>query len=99
MLSRTVCRRLSETFGRLAGSAFTAPSGFRGAPLADHRARDHDPLDLLRPFVDLRDLGVAHHPLDGVFGRVAVTAEQLAGVAGDAHRTAAALGLPHRAPR
>src|SRR5436309_15272663 len=34
--------------------------------LLQHLASDHQALDLVRPLVDLRDLRIAHHPLDGV---------------------------------
>ena len=49
-------------------------------------ARHHDPLHLVGALVDLGDLGVAHHPLDGVVAGVAVAAEHLDGVRGDLHR-------------
>src|SRR4051794_41617739 len=45
--------------------------------LAPHRAGDHEPLDLVRALVDLRDLRVAHHPLDRILVHVAVAAEDL----------------------
>jgi hypothetical protein len=38
-------------------------------------AADHDALDLVRAFVDLGDLGVSHHSLDGVVVDVPVAAE------------------------
>src|SRR5437588_412474 len=66
------------------------------AALAHHLAGDHEPLDLLRPLVDLRDLRVAHEALDGVFPDVAVAAEDLHRVGGDGHRDVAALELRHR---
>src|SRR3954468_24808432 len=37
-----------------------------GAVLLQQLARDHEPLNLVRPLVDLRDLRVAHHALDRV---------------------------------
>ena len=37
-----------------------------GPVLAQHLARDHETLHLLRPLIDLRDLRVAHHPLDRI---------------------------------
>src|SRR3954447_927318 len=45
--------------------------------LAEQRSRDHEPLDLRRPLVDLGHLGVAVVALDGELLRVAVTAEHL----------------------
>ena len=45
---------------------------------------DHFALDLVGAFVDLRDLGVAHHLLDRIFLHVAVAAEDLHGVGGHA---------------
>src|SRR5439155_3668479 len=47
---------------------------------------DDEPLDLLRSFVELRDLRVAHHPLDGELVDVAVPTEHLNRVGRDAHR-------------
>ena len=47
--------------------------------------RDDEALDLLRALVELRDLRVAHHPLDRVLGDVAVSAQDLDGVGGDPH--------------
>src|SRR5919108_3208730 len=43
----------------------------------EDRARDHEPLDLARALVDLRDLRVAVVPLDGELLRVPVAAEDL----------------------
>src|SRR5262245_39746085 len=48
--------------------------------------RDHDPLNLVRALVDLRDLGVAHEPLGRRVLRVAEAAEQLHAVGRDPHR-------------
>src|SRR6476659_8649702 len=53
-----------------------------GTRLAKHLAGDHEPLDLLRPLVNLRDLRVAHEPLDRVLPDVAVAAEDLHRVGG-----------------
>src|ERR1022692_3094329 len=64
--------------------------------LTHHLARDHEPLDLLRALVDLRDLRVAHEALDRVLLDVAVAAEDLHRVGGDSHRHVAALQLRHR---
>src|SRR5580765_2131475 len=66
------------------------------ALLLDHLARDHEPLDLVRALVDLRDLRVAHHPLDRVLLDVAVTAEDLHRVGRDLHRRVGAVELRHR---
>src|SRR4051794_26928767 len=57
----------------------TGSSGARGLTLlrAEDRARDHEPLDLARPLVDLRDLRVAVVALDRELLRVAVAAEDL----------------------
>src|SRR5580765_1233910 len=68
----------------------------RGPLLLDHLAGDHEALDLVRALVDLRDLGVAHHPLDGVLLDVAVAAENLHRVGGDVHRHIGAVELRHR---
>jgi hypothetical protein len=43
-------------------------------------------LDLVGALVDLGDLGVAHHALDGVVAHVTVAAEQLHRVGGNRHR-------------
>src|SRR5664280_554239 len=53
-------------------------------------------LDLIGPFVDLGDLGVTHEALDREVLRKAVTAEQLHGVSGDAHRGVRGEGLGGR---
>src|SRR6266508_2144483 len=45
------------------------------ALLLEHLARDHEPLNLIRALVDLRDLGVAHHSLHRVLLHVPVAAE------------------------
>jgi hypothetical protein len=42
-------------------------------PTAEELPRHHHPLDLVRPLVDLGDLGVAHHPLDRVVTSIAVS--------------------------
>ena len=60
--------------------------------------RDDQPLDLLRPLVELGDLRVAHHPLDRVLVDVAVAAQHLDGVGRDAHRRVAADELADRRP-
>src|SRR5436190_7127535 len=89
--SRADCPNLSG------GASFLANSGKRrGALLTDHLARDHEALDLIGALVDLRDLRVAHHPLDGVLLHVAVAAEDLDGVGRHVHRDVGAVELRHR---
>src|ERR1700739_4574612 len=61
-----------------------------------HRPGDDEPLDLVRALVDLRDLGVAHHPLHRIFLDVAVAAEDLDGLDRDLHRRVGAEQLGHR---
>ena len=68
----------------------------RRPALAHHLAGDHEPLDLVRPLVDLGDLRVAHHPLDRVLLHVAVAAEDLHGVRRHGHRGVGAEELRHR---
>src|SRR2546421_819293 len=68
----------------------------RRALFLDHLTRDHEPLDLVRPLVDLRDLRVPHHPLDRVLLHVAVAAEDLYGIGRDLHRHVRAVELRHR---
>src|SRR6188508_1871216 len=48
--------------------------------------RDHEPLDLRGPLVDLEQLRVAHQLLDRVLLHVAVPAEHLYRVRGHLHR-------------
>src|SRR3954449_11119857 len=84
---------------KASGGASLANAGEqRRALLVDHLARDHQPLDLVRALVDLRDLRVAHHPLDGVLLDVAVAAEDLHRLGRDPHRRVRAgeLGLGRR---
>src|SRR5439155_755785 len=57
--------------------------------------RDHHALDLVRAFVDLRDLRVPHVPLDGVVTRVPVAAEDLDGVGRHPHRRVRREALRH----
>src|SRR3954452_4999793 len=63
-----------------------------------HGAGDHEALDLVGALVDLRDLRVAHHPLDGVLVHVAVAAEHLDGLDRDRHRGVRGEQLGHRRP-
>src|SRR2546423_1203161 len=79
------------------GASRLANSGQEEGPIfLEHLAGDHEPLDLVRALVDLRDLRVAHHPLDGVLLDVAVAAEDLDCVGRDLHRDVGAEELCHR---
>src|SRR4051795_5874677 len=62
-----------------------------------HVAGDDDALDLVRALVDLRDLRVAHHALDGVLGDVAIAAEDLHRLDRHEHRRVGGEELGHRA--
>src|SRR5579862_4449639 len=53
--------------------------------LAQQRASDDEPLDLLGALVQLGDLGVAHHPLHGEVVGVTVPAEDLHRIGGHGH--------------
>src|SRR5919201_496610 len=66
------------------------------ALLLQHFACDHQTLNLVRAFVDLRDLRVAHHPFERIFLDVAVAAEHLHGVSRHLHRDVRAEELRHR---
>src|SRR3954470_2957517 len=78
-------------------ATFSANAGQKERPLLFHHlARDHEALDLFRSLVDLRDLGVPHHPLDRVLLHVPVAAEDLDGVGRDLHRHVGAVQLRHR---
>ena len=65
---------------------------------AAHCAGDDDPLDLVGPLVNLGDLGVPEHALDRVLVDVAVAAEHLDRLHGDAHRVVGGEQLRHRRP-
>src|SRR5919201_6138749 len=81
-----------------AQSATVAAKAMRraaGMPLP-HGAGDDHALDLVRAFVDLGDLRVAHHALDRVLGDVAVAAEHLDGLDRDRHRGVGREQLRHR---
>src|SRR3954454_5460873 len=78
----------ANTMRRLEGATTSAP----------HRAGDDEALDLVRALVDLRDLGVAHHPLDRVLVHVAVAAEHLDRLDGHGHRGVGGEQLRHRRP-
>src|SRR5919108_3471360 len=79
-----------------AGASLRDTSQEEGALLLDHLARDHEPLDLVSALVDLRDLRVAHHPLDRVLLHVPVAAEDLDGVRRHLHGHVGAVELRHR---
>src|SRR5207249_3955564 len=67
--SLTLVRKMSH---RIRWRSFRARTRRR---LAQELASDHHALDLVGALVDLRDLGVAHHPLERVVAAVAVAAE------------------------
>src|SRR5665647_2090661 len=69
---------------------FTISSTFRQV------TGDHQPLDLARAFVDLRDLRVAEVPLDRVLGHVAIAAEDLDRLARSLVRDVGCEQLRHR---
>src|SRR5439155_18421362 len=89
---------LSWRTWRRSTTAARAPPGPGLADLhpAD-RACDHEPLDLRGALEDRVDLRVAVHPLDGVFARVPVPAEDLDCPLGRPHCHLAGLQLRHRA--
>src|SRR5215213_317021 len=66
-----------------------------GAALAQHLPGDHEPLDLVRALVDLRDLRVPHHALDRVLLDVPVAAQDLDGLGRDPHGRVRAEQLRH----
>src|SRR5688500_15799563 len=57
---------------------------------------DELPVDLVRAFPDLRDLRVAHQPLDPVILAITISAVKLHGVGRDAHREVRRTHLEHR---
>src|SRR5215213_6556108 len=67
------------------------PSGTQHVPGHDQA------LDLVGALVDLGDLGVAHHPLDGEVLGEAVAAEQLNGIGRDLHGHVGGVALRCRA--
>src|SRR5262245_56307782 len=64
--------------------------------LAYQRTTDHKPLNLIRAFVNLSDLGVAHEFFNWVIPAVAVAAEQLHRVGCNLHRGIGGEDLGHR---
>src|SRR5947209_2352151 len=63
---------------------------------AEEIASDDHALDLVGALVDLRDLGIPHEALHRVLARVAVAAEDLDRVSGNAHGGVAGVTLGHR---
>src|SRR4029079_11461332 len=78
--------RLNDPTDAHAGQSPLVSRGRRSSVPPGERPGDDEPLDLLRSFVELGDLRVAHHPLDGELVDIAVSAEDLDRVRGDAHR-------------
>src|SRR6476469_1361330 len=79
--------RIPASYGaRTVGNAAPAVRSEVGLHPGEELAGDDDALHLVGAFVDLGDLGVAHHPLDRVVAGVAVAAEHLYGVRRDLHR-------------
>src|SRR5689334_13292581 len=77
---------------------WTAASKIRSANVqARDGAGDDEALDLGGAFEDRVDLGVTVPPLDRVLPHVAVAAEDLDRLLGDAHRRLPRLQLAHRA--
>src|SRR4051794_11107162 len=97
--AKSVRRRLGVVIGD--SGRQTVPCGGRNRsgsrPGSPHRPRDDDALDLVGALVDLGDLGVAHVALDRILLDVAVAAEDLDGLDGDAHRVVGGEELGHRA--
>src|SRR5690349_2034126 len=79
------------------GSGF---GGFRarlpGGGLLNQTAPDDEALNLVRAFVNLRDLGVAHVLLNRIVFAVAVASEELHGIGRDRHRHVGGEDLAHR---
>src|SRR5712691_9584837 len=71
----------------------TAPERSQSPPC--EFASNHQPLDLGRAFPDLIDLGIAVPFFDGEVADVAVAAQDLDGVVGDAHGHVAGFELGH----
>src|SRR6266516_8103532 len=57
---------------------------------------DHHALNFARPLADFADLGVAHHALDWVFGRVPVPAVELDSLGRRAHAQLGGVELGYR---
>src|SRR6188472_333483 len=64
---------------------FVLPSSAEASGLFDQVLRHVQPLDLVRPLVDLGALGVTHEALDRIVAAVARSAIDLHRVGGDAH--------------
>src|SRR5262249_52333182 len=85
--TRRTARRRSSSRTAPATTSGRRTSGTSGGLVhAENLARDDDPLDLARPFVNLRDLRVTVVALDRELSRVAVAAEDLDRLAGLAAR-------------
>src|SRR5258707_7025577 len=65
--------------------SFLARTVWSAAARQKDLTRNHEPLDLRSPLVDLEELRVAHQLLDRILLHVAVAAEDLDGVGGDFH--------------
>src|SRR5262245_43059499 len=90
---------LTRTTIRTGGQSPCVQRGARrSAPPPGECAGDDEPLDLLRSLVELGDLRIAHHPLDGELIDVAVTPEDLHGVGRDAHRSVTGDEFTHGRP-
>src|SRR5262245_53091468 len=83
-------------FPKASGGASLRDTGEQGPLFLDHLAGDHESLNLVRALVDLRDLRVAHHPLDRILLHVAVATEDLDCVRRDLHGHVRAQQLRHR---
>src|SRR5207245_2517641 len=80
----------------IAPSAVESDSAGGRRSVVEQLLGDDQPLDLVRPLVDLHDLRVPHEALDGVLACVAVAPEDLDGVGRDLHRGVAGPALRHR---
>src|SRR5215217_2100376 len=63
----------------------TASNGTSDSAIVEQRPSHHNPLNLVRALIDLRDLRIPHHPLNGKVLGIAVAAKQLDRVRGDLH--------------
>src|SRR5699024_7903090 len=64
-----------------------------GAVSGQQLTPHHHALDLVRALIDLSDLRIAYHPLNGMVDDVSGPAEQLHGVRGDLHGRVRGIGL------
>src|SRR5690606_9506708 len=79
------CAQPSALAGPRARVSRPAPHRSRSRRQVQVAAGDDDPLDLIGPFVDLGDLGVAHETFHGEVPDVAVAAQDLDRVDGHLH--------------